>query len=263
MRRLSLPLVILFALLLAAGLAWLVLSRGSLWGTGVPINESHPLAPFKRLSVTGDADITLVQGAEESLTVESVSKGGSRVDASVTGDALSIQAGGNRHWWEALVRGGSSVRPRIVVHFRDLESISAAGNIKLAAGAIRVPALKVSGAGGTSLRIDDLTAETLRLSGAGALKAELGGRVKDQHVAISGAGDYRGERLASEEASVSVSGAGRVVVAVEKTLRVSISGAGSVEYLGDPTVKKEISGAGRVKRRDTAEEAAAHVASAR
>jgi hypothetical protein len=79
---------------------------------------------------------------------------------------------------------------------------------------------------------------------------ELSGRAATQNVTISGAGDYRAADLASEDASVTVSGAGRVVVRVEKTLAVGLSGAASVEYLGNPRVTQQISGAGRVKRRD-------------
>jgi hypothetical protein len=56
---------------------------------------------------------------------------------------------------------------------------------------------------------------------------------------------------------VSVSGAGRVVVQVEKTLKIGLSGAGAVEYIGNPKVTQQIRGAGRVKRRDASD--AAHI----
>ena len=72
----------------------------------------------------------------------------------------------------------------------------------------------------------------------------------DLTVSLSGAGDIRAPRLASESAKVTVAGAGNVVVYAEKSLRVSLSGAGNVEYLGNPEVKQSVSGLGRVKRRD-------------
>ncbi len=56
----------------------------------------------------------------------------------------------------------------------------------------------------------------------------------------------------TDNARVSVSGAGKVVVNAAKTLDVSISGAGSVDYLGDPVVSEHISGAGRVRKRESA-----------
>jgi Putative auto-transporter adhesin, head GIN domain len=112
----------------------------------------------------------------------------------------------------------------------------------------------VSASGATSLKIADLDTKLLSPTGSGAMKAELAGRATEQRVAISGAGDYRAADLVSEDARVAVSGAGNVVVRVEKTLRVGITGAGSVEYLGDPTVTQQISGAGRVRRREAAAE---------
>jgi hypothetical protein len=47
-----------------------------------------------------------------------------------------------------------------------------------------------------------------------------------------------------------VSGAGRVLVHVEKTLAIGLSGAASVEYIGNPKVTQQVSGAARIKRRE-------------
>ena len=84
------------------------------------------------------------------------------------------------------------------------------------------------------------------------MKVEVAGRATSQTIDISGAGSYRATELASNDARVMVSGAGRVIVQAEKTLRIDLSGAGSVEYIGNPKVTQKISGAGRVKRRDAA-----------
>jgi hypothetical protein len=85
--------------------------------------------------------------------------------------------------------------------------------------------------------------------------------VTGQSVSVSGAADYQAAKLASDSASVEVSGAGKIVVNARKKLNASISGAGVVEYLGDPVVTQSISGAGRVKRRETAEADRPHIAS--
>ena len=64
------------------------------------------------------------------------------------------------------------------------------------------------------------------------------------------AGSYQASKLASEEAVIEVSGAGKAVVNATNSLEVDISGAGAVEYLGDPKVKQSISGIGKVRRRE-------------
>ena len=103
------------------------------------------------------------------------------------------------------------------------------------------------------MRINGLDTKELAIAASGAVKAEIAGRATDQRIAISGAGDYRAAGLASDNARVAVSGAGKVFINATKTLKVSISGAGSVDYLGDPKVTQEISGMGRVKRRESAQ----------
>ncbi|MFO1317760.1 MAG: head GIN domain-containing protein [Burkholderiales bacterium] len=257
MRRYSLPLVVVASIVLAALLTWLVVSSANFGGRG-PRPEAGParseaavraLPPFTRLDVSGTADVVLVQGAAESVAVAAGGRRAGQVDAQVRNGTLYIEAVDRTRWWDRLFGGGG--RPtHVVVTFRELSQIDAAGTVKLSAASLRAPSLRVTGAGGTEIRIDDLQAGKLELAGAGALKAELAGSVAEQTIAISGAGEYRGARLASDIASVTVAGAGKVVVHARKSLDAAISGAGSVEYLGDPTVTEHISGIGRVRRRD-------------
>ena len=59
------------------------------------------------------------------------------------------------------------------------------------------------------------------------MRAEVAGRATDATVSISGAGEFRGARLLTQHASVTVAGAGKVTVNAEKTLKATISGAGA------------------------------------
>jgi hypothetical protein len=256
MRRFSLPLVILGCIALAALLTWLAVSSGTFKrgkGDSAGSREAavtQTLQPFNRIEVAGAAEIVLVQGDTHSVAITPGSRKAGAVDAEVRDGTLYIASEDPGRWWHFII-GRSGNRPaHVVVNFADLREIEAAGTVKLSAATLRVNDLKVDGAGGTSVRIDDLVAQDLTLAGAGALRADLSGRVVNQDITISGAGDYRGARLASQNATVSVNGAGKVVLNVEKTLKATISGAGSVEYIGDPAVTERVSGAGRVKRRE-------------
>ena len=262
MRRFTLPLVILASVAIAALLAWLALSTASFGDRRAHAEKqarragsvvTQTLPPFKRLDVSGTAELTLVQGTTESVAIATPARREDRIDAEVRGDTLYIESGDSSRWWDLVFGGGGSRTPQIVVTFTNLESIAAAGTVKLIAAEIKVPDLRIAGAGGTSVKIDNLQSGQLRLSGAGAIKAEIGGRVTDQNVSIAGAGEYRGGKLVSQNATVSVAGAGQVVINAEKTLNATISGAGSVDYIGDPKVTERVSGAGRVRRRDAAD----------
>ncbi len=267
MRRFSLLLVILGSIVLAALLARYVLGTGSFGGRSAASAAAEPphvipVAAFRHVDVSGNAEVTLVQGSTPSVSIGVQGRRGAHTAAEVRGDTLYIEASDRTRWWNFLLGGRSGRNAPVVVTFKDLESVSAAGSVSLTADQVHVPQLRISGAGGTSLRIDDLRTPMLKVAGAGALKAELAGRVTEQTVSIAGAGEYRGGKLMSDRATVTVSGAGRVVVNAATTLKVTISGAGSVEYLGDPQVTQQISGAGRVRKRDAAAPGASRVATA-
>lgn len=259
MRRFTLPLVILGCIVLAALLTWFALSNATFAPRGdvrsarpagsgtAPV--SRPLPPFTRIDVSGTADVVLVQGDTESLT--STAGDGAFVSAEVRDGTLHVESGDAGRWWDFLLdrnRGGTA---RVTVNFRDLEDIAAAGTVRVKAAGLHTPKLRISGAGGTSIDIGALSAQSLAVSGAGALRAVISGTVDEQTVTISGAGEYRAPDLVSRDATVTVAGAGQVIVHATKTLEATISGAGQVEYLGDPEVTERVSGIGRVKRRAT------------
>lgn len=255
MRRFSLFLVILACAVVAATLAWWVLSRADFGhrddAPAVTVVPPQAVDPFRHIDVSGSAVIQLVQGPRETVAITAAARQPASIEARVRGDTLYVEAADPSRWWNNLF-GGRRSPPQIVVTFRELESIASAGTVRLTAGDVRVPALRIASAGGATLRFDNLQARELKLSGAGAIQAEMAGQVENQILSISGAGEYRGARLRTMSTTVNVAGAGRVVVNVERTLDATISGAGSVEYLGDPEVTERVSGVGRVRKRDAA-----------
>ncbi len=255
MRRYTLPLVIAGSVLLAALLTWIALSNATFAPRvdtrGAPAGEApvtEALPPFTRLDVTGTAEVVLVQGDQESVTY-AASGGRAYVAARVRDGTLRLEAGDAAQWWDMLFKGRGTGPARITVTLKSLESITAAGTVKITAMGLRVPSLAVSGAGGTSVRIAGLVADSLVVDGAGALQAVVSGQVATQNVTISGAGEYDAPDLVSADATVVVAGAGQVVVHATRTLDATISGAGQVEFLGNPRVTEHVSGIGRVKRR--------------
>ena len=253
MSRLTLPLLILGAVILSALLAWWALSRG--FGSE-PVERSPQraaLPPFHRIEIGGGADVTLLQADAESIEAD----GGPhlRITASVADGRLRIRAEDRRRWWNRIFGARVSGTPRITLRFRTLDAVDLSGNVKLRAAKLEVPSLRIDASGGSTLAIDDLRAASLRVSGSGALDARIAGRVGQEVVSISGAGSYHADKLFSDDATVSVSGVGDVVVHAAKTLRANISGAGNIEYVGDPQVTEHVSGIGRVKRRGPAQTA--------
>ena len=256
MKRMLLPLLLLFAIAIAVAAAWYVVDRAfpgraGARGGGEIISETRPLEAFSKLDVDGLAEVTLVQGTADAITVDAPARQLPKVRGAVRDGTLTLTNDDSRGFLSGLFGGG--MHPvKVVVTFRSLDSVRASGAVKIRSDSIKTDVLKVAVSGAASLSIAGLDAKELSVAGSGAMKAELAGRVSDQAVSISGAGDYRASNLVSDNARVSVSGAGKVFVNAAKTLDVRISGAGSVDYLGNPQVREDISGAGRVRRRESA-----------
>ena len=244
MRRSSLILLIL-----AACTAMAAAAASSDEADGEVITEQHALPPFRQIVVGGYAEVTLVQGAAETLSVEAARSQLRRFKVSVRDGTLTILTNQSRQGFFSFF-GLDARTPRMTIGFRTLDRINADGAVKIRAEKMSVDRLAVSASGATSLRIADLDAKALAVDGSGAIKMEIAGRTVAQTIEISGAGDYRAEDLASDTAKVAVSGAGRVVVRVAKTLDVDLSGAANVDYIGDPKVTRRVSGMGPVKQRD-------------
>jgi len=251
MKRVGQRLLVLVAAVAAAGLAWQFVV-GSSHRLGPVETEHRSLPPFRRIVVDGFAEVTLVQGGAESASVSAPSSQLSSFRTEVSDGTLTVVNTQARSGWGAFFGRGAR-HARVTVTFRDLESIDTSGAVKVRADRLRTEHLTLTGSGATYVRIADLDAKSLAVSGSGAMKVELGGRATEQKIDLSGAADYRAADLASDDARISVSGAGRVVVQVRRTLDVGLSGAASVEYIGNPKVTEEVNGAGRIKRRGTAE----------
>lgn len=261
MRRLSLPLVILISVVIAACLTGYALAETPDRKDEV-VTESQALAPFKRIELSGAAVVVLVQDTNGPLVASMPANAAAKISVKVQKETLIIKVADGGRWWSDLFGRGPSGTPLITIHFKELDGIDVAGVVRLSARQIHVPDLAIEGSGGTTIQIDDLRATTLSVEGSGALRADLGGEVTDQSIEISGAANYQAAKLASDNASVEVSGAGKIVVNARKKVTASISGAGVVEYIGDPVVRESISGAGRIKRRDAAAAEVPHIAQA-
>jgi Protein of unknown function (DUF2807). len=248
MPRVSLPLLIVVTVLVAAALAWWTLGRNFAGRASTHI-EHVDLASFHAVEVGGAASVTLVQGDASSIDV-TASDRGTRVDTTVRNGRLTIRARDRRRGWRGLFGHRTAAPPAIVVRFRDLDVIALSGNVSVDVPKLHTTSLRIVASGGTSVSIGKLDATSVSVEGSGALQATLAGRVDDETIRISGAGSYDGERLVASRADVAVSGVGDVVVHAEQTLRASISGAGSIQYVGDPQVTEHVSGIGRVIRRD-------------
>jgi hypothetical protein len=189
-------------------------------GSGTLKTDTRAVTGFTQIALASSGDVTLAQGATESLAIEAEDNLLPHLTSAVAGGKLTLDT-------------DASLSPTKPIHYtitvKDLTGI------------------EVSGAGNVTATQLHASAVTVRLSGAGDVT--LSGQADSEDVALSGAGDFEAAKLTAKTAKVVVEGAGNAVVNATDALDVKVSGVGNVEYLGDPKVTKNISGVGAVRKR--------------
>jgi len=221
----------------AAALAlatWLVLTGPAL-AQGVE-GRKHALGPFDSVVLNGTAAVRLVQGADDSVFIEGDEETQGAVDLDLDGGVLRIRPSGAWKFWR-----GKQVQ--IVVSARDLRRLEIKGAADVVAPEpLRLKQLQVRISGSGSVRFDKLKADKLEFNVSGSGTGQLAGAVDDLVVRISGRGVYSGENLASQTATLSVSGAGEVRVWATKEMTANVSGVATIDYWGNAKVTRSNSG---------------------
>lgn len=217
---------------------------GAVRGSGVIKSETRKLASFETVSLNYPADVTIKQGASNSIVITADDNLLKQISTDITDGVLNIT--NDERSWNNRVKPTETVQ--IVITLKDVSKI-----VLPSAGTLLVTDLKtdsleliVSGAGDISLANLDVTSLDVTLSGAGSIQAD--GTAESLGVRISGFGDFKGGDLQSQTAKVRITGAGSATVWAKDTLDATISGAGDIKYYGDPTVDETISGAGSVNK---------------
>ena len=189
-------------------------------GSGKLATETRAVSGFHAVDISGTGRLLLTQSNRESVSIIADSNLQPYLSAQVRNGVLYLAS-----------KPGTRFNTKHAILYE--------------VGAKRVDAITASGA--EEVVGNNLTAKTLQVEMNGAGKMWLQGRVPVTTVQLAGACDYDGSRLASDSATVSVSGAGTAVVYASKSLDASVSGVGKIEYGGNPSVHKSIAGIGTIK----------------
>ncbi len=230
------------------------------------ITQSIEVSNFDRIAlrvVNVENEVVIKQGQRESLAIEARPEVFAKIKTEVGNGQLNIQMGGS---WSDKISAAfatSLTRPRIkyVVTVKNLTGLDIAGLAHVRIDNVETDRLHVKFSGLGNLSIAGLNAKQLDVDVAmsGPCQVEVNGRVGEQHVSLSGMGDYNARGLESHKAMVALKGpGGHAVVRVEDELDVTIGGPGRVEYYGQPRVTKKVSPMGAVTHLTNVEEVVAY-----
>jgi hypothetical protein len=207
------------------------------------IQERREVSDFDEVVLEGSGVITLVQGEQDGLVIETEESLLPKIKSEVVDGRLRL---GFKSWLDYLTNlGHATIHYR--VSMRQVRGVLISGSGKLEAGRIETDRLRLKVSGAGSLAVADLHTADLETSFSGSGEARLAGSAQKQEIHISGSGDYKAEELDCQDARVSISGSGGVRLRASQRLEVHISGSGEVRYAGQPNITQRIHGSGSIK----------------
>jgi hypothetical protein len=204
------------------------------------IRQPRAVAGFDRVVLRSVGELTVRQAEHEALTVDAEARLMAQISTTVKDGTLYLETTGTVQTEEPI---------RFELTVRTLRAIVAEGSGDVRLNGLRGPAVKLAAAGSGGIDARDLQVGELEVLISGSGRVATDGSARSQSVLISGAADYRGERLRSRAARVTISGAGEATVDARDNLNVRISGSGDVVYAGSPRILQDVSGAGTVRPR--------------
>jgi Putative auto-transporter adhesin, head GIN domain len=188
-------------------------------GSGNVVSEERDVSGFTGISLVGIGEVTITQGEQETLTVETDDNLLPLLETTVQDGLLVLTTKDG-----VEVKPSSEIRFLVTVTSLDRLESSGAGNIE-----------------GSGLTLDALSVD---ISGAG--NVTLSGTANSVSATLSGVGVLQSCTLQAGTVSLDLSGAGNAVIAATDSLSVNISGVGNASYLGDPQVSEDVSGVGSI-----------------
>ena len=234
-------------LLLAAALLLSVAGAQAATGSGKPATETRDVSGFSAISLRGNINVVVRQGAREAVQVTADDNLLPLLQATVEGSgdnrALRIQ-------WKPGESVRTKTEPVVTVDVVHLGAVASSGSGDIKNGPLKTPALSLSISGSSDAKVDHLDTTQFSISIAGSGDVRASGQALKLDIAIAGSGDVRTRELAADDVSISIAGSGDADVQANKTLAVSIAGSGDVEYRGAATLaKSRVAGSGSIRQR--------------
>jgi hypothetical protein len=169
--------------------------------------------------------------------------GGDSVELSLPG-TVRLRAGeGN----EMVVRGAPGPVDHVRVHGSrlTLSCRGRSGSLEVTLPGRAFQRIAIAGSGNLVMENVSQPELTLRISGSGSMRAQ--GAVDHLTVNVSGSGDARLGELLAKQATIHISGSGKVEASPKDQADISISGSGDVKLLTRPAdLRSKVAGSGRI-----------------
>jgi hypothetical protein len=210
-------------------------------GKSTPDQVTLKIGSFNAIQLYGGYEVELIQGNEESVTIETDHNLLKNIKTEIEKGKLIINC----------EKGFQFDKVKLTIRFIDIFYLEINGGMKLRSELpIQIKDLEMVINGGADIKIP-VNGNTIGLNLSGGTNVKFTGKVTNLNVDLSGAGNISCDELEAENVDVEIGGAGYAIVWATKSIKANLSGVGVIEYLGNPsTVKSNVSGIGSVKRKE-------------
>jgi hypothetical protein len=213
------------------------------------MTEDRVVTGFDKIKLQDYGRVIISQGQRESLTVEADPDLFPDIRSKVVDNVLILKL--KQDFFTKLFSFAQSIGKNPILYriqLKELNELRIFGKFDVEAMGIKTNSLYLLSNGISKLHVGSIAADLLTVKINGRSEITVDGKVKEVNVGISGSGECQAGDLASQFASVKISGQGSAEVWAEELLDVNISGHGRVGYKGSPRVSQNISGSGSVSQ---------------
>ena len=211
-------------------------------GNGTLKSEDRKIPHFSRIEVAGEMEVTVEQGSNIEVKVETDANLLQYIKTHVEDDELEIYVADGIDIAET-----HHVKVHVVAPSLHGLSVSGSGNIQVPRELSGDGSLDLGvGGSGNITAIINYPKVDAGIGGSGTIT--VSGKTRDLHMSIGGSGDFMGDKLLSENCKVEIGGSGNAFVYASQSLNASVGGSGTVRYSGSPAnLVKNIGGSGEVE----------------
>ncbi len=212
-------------------------------GSGKVVTETRTVGEFASVSLRCSADVVIVQGTPQAVSIEGEDNIIPLVETNVSNKTLIVDFKMN-----SVISRHKDLVVHITVPNIDSVQTTGSGNIQMDQWSASNVELESTGSG--DIHIGNIQADSLtsRQTGSGDITID-GGKTTNQKVTTSGSGAYNGAKLESSSTDAKSTGSGDITVWAVNNLTATTSGSGDIGYYGSPQVSEHSSGSGDVTRR--------------
>lgn len=207
------------------------------------IEETRTLSTYAELAISGNFEVELVKGNPGKINIIAESNLLEHIITEVKKGTLYIEVAHK-------INLNPNKKVQIIVPYDELKQLSLAGSGSLFSKntvEAKKLSLKLSGSGGMDLMLG--ISKSLEVTKSGSGDIQLEGKAQELDLKSSGSGDFKGEKLVVDDASIKLSGSGKVYLTCKDEIKVKVSGSGKVFYKGNPSkINTNVTGSGKIEK---------------